>query len=82
MPDQSDFQPDVIEDPEIKDYSVTVELKFAVRATSLPKAYREFEELMLRLFSEAYTNIDEGEQPKIIPQWYEGMTVERVRKDV
>ena len=63
----------------VKSYTVKVEIDFAVQATSIELAYKQFEKLIVELFHQSFKDVDwrNGEQPKIVPSYYEGLRVIR-----
>lgn len=61
----------------IKDYAVKAEVQFSVKATSIAKAYKQFETWIIQAFSDAY---DESKHPIIVPNFYEGISVTKVQQ--
>jgi hypothetical protein len=64
-------------DPPMKTYNVAAEVNFRIRATSITAAYKEFHELMTTLFNKAF---DESPTPIIVPSYFEGLAVERIKE--
>lgn len=60
---------------EIKIYTVKAEVSFTIKATSIRQAYKEFENLMVKIFNDSYPPKGDG---TVIPSRYEGLAIERV----
>lgn len=67
-----------IKPPSVHSYTIKTNINFTVKATSITAAYKQFEKWIVAKFEEAYAN--GVENPIIVPNWYEGLSVEKDEK--
>lgn len=67
-----------IDPPAVHSYTIKTNINFTVKATSITAAYKQFEKWIVAKFEEAYAN--EVKNPIIVPNWYEGLSVEKDSK--